>query len=185
MKKTLHEISNLLNDGSATSMEVCESFLAKTEETEPRVHAFVSLDKEMILRRAAESDGRWKSGSHFSPLDGVPVAVKDNIMVEGSVCSCASKILSNLVSPYNATVVSKMLDAGMIPFGRTNMDEFAMGSSCENSALVKTANPHDPTRVPGGSSGGSSAAVAAGEVPAALGSDTGGSIRQPASFCGV
>ena len=152
---------------------------------EGTINAFIAVDRELIMRQAAESDARRSAGNSQSLLDGVPIAVKDNIMIEGQICSCASKILSNVVSPYDATVISKMRDAGIVTFGRTNMDEFAMGSSCENSAFAKTANPCDTTRVPGGSSGGSAAAVAAGEVPAALGSDTGGSIRQPASFCGV
>jgi len=181
----LHEISKSLNDGAVTSVEVCEAFLGKTEQMEPSIQAFISVDVEKILKMAVEADSRRTRGDSLSPLDGVPVALKDNIMEEGSVCSCASKILSNVTSPYDATVVAKMRAAGIIPFGRANMDEFAMGSTCENSAFAKTANPRDTTRVPGGSSGGSAAAVAAGEVPAALGSDTGGSIRQPASFCGV
>lgn len=174
-----------LKDGSTTATEVCSSYLEKIDEMEGAIHAFLSVDKDLIMRQAAESDARRKAGNPLSPLDGVPIAVKDNIMVDGQICSCASKILSNVVSPYDATVISKMRDAGIITCGRTNMDEFAMGSSCENSAFAKTANPRDTSRVPGGSSGGSAAAVAAGEVPAALGSDTGGSIRQPASFCGV
>jgi aspartyl-tRNA(Asn)/glutamyl-tRNA(Gln) amidotransferase subunit A len=185
MKNTLHDIALKLKEGVTTSTEVCSSFLDKIDEMEGTIHAFLAVDREAIMKQAAESDARRNNGDPKSPLDGVPVAVKDNIMVKDQICSCASKILSNVVSPYDATVISKMRDAGVISFGRTNMDEFAMGSSCENSAFAKTANPRDTSRVPGGSSGGSAASVAAGEVPAALGSDTGGSIRQPASFCGV
>ena len=185
MKNNLHDISLSLKDGSTTSSEVCSSYLERVDEMEGTINAFLAVDRELIMTQAAESDARRSAGNPQSPLDGVPIAVKDNIMVEGQVCSCGSKILSNVVSPYDATVISKMRDAGIVTFGRTNMDEFAMGSSCENSAFAKTANPRDTSRVPGGSSGGSAAAVAAGEVPAALGSDTGGSIRQPASFCGV
>ena len=123
--------------------------------------------------------------SYLSRYDGIPIGIKDCIVAEGETCSCASKILEPVVSPYDSTAVARLRAQGFIPFGRLNMDEFAMGSSCENSAFQKTANPRDPERVPGGSSGGSAACVAASFAAGALGSDTGGSIRQPAAFCGI
>ena len=182
---TIYELSEKLNRGETTSVEICREFLRISQEKEPEIRAFLSLDENYILQQAEKADERRAKGNPLSPYDGIPVAVKDNIAEESQPLTCASKILEPFKSTYNATVIEKLKAAGIITFGRTNMDEFAMGSSCENSALAKTANPHDTERVPGGSSGGSAACVAAGEVPAALGSDTGGSIRQPASFCGV
>jgi len=149
------------------------------------VHAYISLDEEGALRKAEEVDARVARGEEVGVLAGVPVAVKDNICIKGMRTTCASKILENFVSPYDATVVEKLKAADAVFLGKTNLDEFAMGSSTENSYFGPTRNPHDPERVPGGSSGGSAAALAAGEAVLALGSDTGGSIRQPASFCGV
>ena len=183
--QTIYEIADKLKKGEITSVEICQQYLDNAAEKEESVKAFLHLDRDSILQQAAESDERRKSGKTLSDYDGIPIAVKDNIAVKGQPLSCASKLLEPVNSPYDATVVQKMKDAGIIIFGRTNMDEYAMGSSCENSAFAKTANPHNTDYVPGGSSGGSAAAVAACEVPAALGSDTGGSIRQPASFCGV
>lgn len=182
---TIHEISEKLEKGEITSLDICKEYLNRTDEKEKDIHAFLYIDKDSIIKQAEESDARRKAGKTLSKYDGVPVAVKDNIAVKGQPCSCASKLLEPVNSPYNATVVEKMKQAGIIIFGRTNMDEYAMGSSCENSAFAITANPNNTDYVPGGSSGGSAASVAADEVPAALGSDTGGSIRQPASFCGV
>ena len=149
------------------------------------MHAYISLDEEGALRKAEEVDARVARGEEVGVLAGVPVAVKDNICIKGMRTTCASKILENFVSPYDATVVEKLKAADAVFLGKTNLDEFAMGSSTENSYFGPTRNPHDPERVPGGSSGGSAAALAAGEAVLALGSDTGGSIRQPASFCGV
>ena len=183
--KTIHELAEKLKNGGTTSVEICSAYLNKTEEMEKDIHAFLSIDKDDILAQAEASDKRRQAGNPLSPYDGIPVALKDNIVVKDQPCTCASKILEPVKSPYDSTVASKMKNAGLVLFGRTNMDEFAMGSSCENSAFQKTANPHNINCVPGGSSGGSAAAVAALEIPAALGSDTGGSIRQPASFCGV
>ena len=183
--QTIKELAELLKNGKTTSVQICENCFKAVDEKESTIKAFLHIDREAILRQAEASDARRAKGEQLSEYDGIPVAVKDNITEKGQPCTCASKILEPVKSPYDATVVTKLKDAGFITFGRTNMDEFAMGSSCENSAFAKTANPRNPEHVPGGSSGGSAAAVAAGEVPASLGSDTGGSIRQPASFCGV
>ena len=182
---TLHESARLLAEGKVTSRELCEFFLKRIEEKEPSLKALLSIAPSEVLKAADEADARRAAGKALSPFDGLPVTIKDNIAEKGRPCTCASKILSNFVSPYDATVIQKLKAAGIIPMGRANMDEFAMGSSCENSAFQKTANPWDISRVPGGSSGGSASSVAAGETLAALGSDTGGSIRQPAAFCGI
>ena len=144
-------------------------------------HAFISIDKDIIVERAAALEARSEKGS----LWGVPVAIKDNICIKGGLTTCASRVLEGFKPPYNATVIDKLNDAGALLFGRANMDEFAFGSSCETSCYGPTKNPKDLSRIPGGSSGGSVSAVSASEVVAALGSDTGGSIRQPASLCGV
>ena len=182
---TMVEASKLLSEGKTTSLELCQAYLDRISSVEDKVKALLSLNKEEVLAQAKASDERRAAGKTLSPFDGVPVTIKDNIAVKDQPCSCASKILENFVSPYDATVITKLRNAGMVLMGRANMDEFAMGSSCENSAYQKTANPWDISRVPGGSSGGSAASVAAGETVIALGSDTGGSIRQPASFCGI
>ncbi|MCK5802056.1 MAG: Asp-tRNA(Asn)/Glu-tRNA(Gln) amidotransferase subunit GatA [Lentisphaeria bacterium] len=185
LPKTLHEAADALAAGSTTSLALCQGAIDRIAAVDPKVKAILSLDCEGVLQAAAESDERRANGSALGRFDGVPVALKDNMAQNGQPCTCASRILEHFVSPYNATVVQRLLDRGFVLCGRTNLDEFAMGSSTENSAFQRTANPWNLECVPGGSSGGSAAAVAAGEVPAALGSDTGGSIRQPASFCGV
>jgi len=173
-----------LHAGEITSEEIVRSLLERSERAN-RLNVFVHLDPEHVLAQARAVDARRKAGELLGRLAGVPVAIKDLLCVEGEPTTCGSRMLRNFRPPYDATVISKLRAAGAILFGKTNMDEFAMGSSTENSAYGPTLNPWDEARVPGGSSGGSAAAVAAGLVPLALGSDTGGSIRQPASVCGV
>jgi aspartyl-tRNA(Asn)/glutamyl-tRNA(Gln) amidotransferase subunit A len=165
--------------------EVLESCLARTAAVEPLVGAYLELFEGEARTRAAEIDRRVAAGEDLGPLAGVPVALKDNLSLEGRALTCGSRLLAGYVAPYTATAVERLLAAGAIPIGRANMDEFAMGSSCESSAWQLTRNPWDLAAVPGGSSGGPAAAVAAGSVPLAFGSDTGGSIRQPAALCGV
>jgi aspartyl-tRNA(Asn)/glutamyl-tRNA(Gln) amidotransferase subunit A len=173
-----------LKSSERTAEEVARSFLDKAERA-GRLNVFVHLDKERVLDQARRIDTRRRSGEPLGPLAGVPVAIKDVLCVEGEPTTCASRMLKNFRPPYDATVIARLKAAGAVLFGKTNMDEYAMGSSTENSAYGPTLNPWDESRVPGGSSGGSAAAVAAGLAPLALGTDTGGSIRQPAAFCGV
>jgi len=180
---TACELVELLSRGEVSCREVAESVFSRIEKIDPVVQSFVTVTPELGLEKAAELDAEGAKGNGL--LRGIPVAVKDNMCTRGVKTTCSSKILYNWVPPYNATVVEKLCRASYTPVGKTNMDEFAMGSSTENSGFFPTRNPWDLGRVPGGSSGGSAAAVAACEVPIALGSDTGGSIRQPASFCGV
>jgi aspartyl-tRNA(Asn)/glutamyl-tRNA(Gln) amidotransferase subunit A len=171
--------------GRVRSAEATELIFAQIEQLEPEIGAYISMFKEQALAKAQEVDNRIVGGKSVGQLAGVPIAIKDVMCTTFGSTTCASKILQNFHSPYNATVVDRLLNADAVILGKTNMDEFAMGSSTENSGLKRTVNPWDKTRVPGGSSGGSAAAVAAKMCFAALGSDTGGSIRQPASFCGV
>jgi aspartyl-tRNA(Asn)/glutamyl-tRNA(Gln) amidotransferase subunit A len=180
---TACELMELLSRGEVSCREVAESVFSRIEKIDPVVKSFVTVTPELGLEKAAELDAEGAKGNGL--LRGIPVAVKDNMCTRGVKTTCSSKILYNWIPPYNATVVEKLSHASYTPVGKTNMDEFAMGSSTENSGFFPTRNPWDLGRVPGGSSGGSAAAVAACEVPIALGSDTGGSIRQPASFCGV
>lgn len=182
--RTAVEHSHALKQNEYTAVELATACLARADVFE-NLGAFLSLDKKRILKQAQASDDRRAAGQSLGPLDGIPIALKDNICELDAPATCGSRILENFVAPYDATVIEKLRAAGAVLFGRANMDEFAMGSSTENSAFQNTCNPWDATRVPGGSSGGSAVAVAAGITPLALGSDTGGSIRQPASFCGV
>ncbi len=185
MEWTVCSIRDRIASGKLKSREAVERFFARIEKIEPQVGAFLTLLKETALEQARKVDEKTASGQPLGPLAGVPVAVKDNLCTTFGPTTCASRMLEHFTSPYNAHVIEKLLAADAVIVGKTNMDEFAMGSSTENSGLKKTCNPWDLSRVPGGSSGGSAAAVAARMCAAALGSDTGGSIRQPAGFCGV
>jgi aspartyl-tRNA(Asn)/glutamyl-tRNA(Gln) amidotransferase subunit A len=182
---TASELATAVRDGTTTARRATEAALAHVREGDDALHAFLHVDEEGALRAADRVDALVARGEDPGPLAGVPVALKDNLCVRGVPTTAGSRILEGWVPPYTATAVERLVAAGAVPVGKTNLDEFAMGSSTENSAFGPTRNPHCHERVPGGSSGGSAAAVAAGMVPLALGSDTGGSIRQPAALCGV
>jgi aspartyl-tRNA(Asn)/glutamyl-tRNA(Gln) amidotransferase subunit A len=181
---SLWQAHQLLRAKEISALELAQATLKRIEEVEERVKAFVTITPELALPQAEEADEKIKKGD-LTPLTGIPTAIKDNICTKGIRTTCSSKMLENFIPPYDATVINRLKREGMVMVGKTNMDEFAMGSSTENSAFFPTHNPWDLSRVPGGSSGGSAVAVAAGEAIYALGSDTGGSIRQPASFCGL
>ncbi len=180
-----HELAGLLATREIRAGELVRALLDRIESLDPRVRAYLTVDGDGALEQAREADRRLAGGEGPGPLCGVPVAIKDNICTAGLRTTCGSRILEHWVPPYDATVVARLRQAGAVIIGKTNLDEFAMGSSTENSAFGPSRNPWDLERVPGGSSGGSAAAVAAGLAPLALGSDTGGSVRQPAAFCGI
>jgi aspartyl-tRNA(Asn)/glutamyl-tRNA(Gln) amidotransferase subunit A len=181
---TIHELQEKIKSGSVSATQITESIFSRIDAVEERVHSFIRLIREEALNAAAKADENIKKGE-IKSLTGIPIALKDILCTKGITTTCGSHILQNFVPPYNATVVEKLKDAGAVFVGKANMDEFAMGSSTETSYFGPTRNPWDLERIPGGSSGGSAAAVAADECIASIGSDTGGSIRQPAALCGV
>ncbi|MBV9122594.1 MAG: Asp-tRNA(Asn)/Glu-tRNA(Gln) amidotransferase subunit GatA, partial [Planctomycetes bacterium] len=185
IERTAAELAGLLARGELTSEALTNSFLQTIRARDARVRAFLSVDEAGALEQAKGIDAKRRAGQPLGLLAGIPVAIKDVLCTTGQPTTCGSKILQHFVPPYDAHVIARLKQADAVLLGKTNMDEFAMGSSTENSAYATTRNPWDLERIPGGSSGGSAAAVAACEAPLALGSDTGGSIRQPAGLCGI
>src|SRR5688572_15440734 len=179
------QLRQQLESRKVSSREVAQAFLDHIAKADGRIDAFLSVEPDRSLARAKDIDERRASGKSVGPLAGLPVAIKDVICTKGWTTTCGSKMLAKFVPPYDATVTQKLTAADAVLIGKTNMDEFAMGGSTENSAFKKTRNPWDTSRVPGGSSGGAAACLAASMAPLSIGTDTGGSIRQPAAFCGV
>lgn len=184
-EKTATELSKMLAAREISAVELVQSVFERINEVEGKVGAYITLTKELAMEQAARIDEKRSDGRTLSPLAGIPLAVKDNIGIKGVPLTCASKMLEHYVPPFSATVIDRLEEQGSVFTGKTNLDEFAMGSSCETSYFKKTRNPQNLNHVPGGSSGGSAAALAAGEAILSLGSDTGGSVRLPASYCGV
>ncbi|QVL31816.1 Asp-tRNA(Asn)/Glu-tRNA(Gln) amidotransferase subunit GatA [Telmatocola sphagniphila] len=185
IEKTAVELLQMQSRGETTSEAITTAFLNTIQQVDSKIKAFMTVEADKALEQARAVDAKRKSGAPLGAFAGVPIAIKDVLCTKGTRTSCSSKILENFVPPYDATVVTRLREADAVIIGKTNMDEFAMGSSTENSAYFTTRNPWDLDRIPGGSSGGSAACVAACEVPVSLGTDTGGSIRQPAALCGI
>lgn len=183
--KTIKELSGLLREKKISARELAGAYSERIQKYNDSINAYITFDNDILMKEAEESDARRAQGAPLSEYDGIPIAVKDNICTRGMLTTCASGILRNFIPPYDATAYQKLKAKGFLTLGKTNMDEFAMGSTTENSFFGPVKNPHNTEKVPGGSSGGSAAAVSAGMAPVSLGSDTGGSIRQPAAFCGV
>jgi len=182
---SIKEIQKSLVSGDRSAVEITQAHLALIHKLEPQLHSFITVTEEFAIAQAEKIDNQIAAGEPLSLLSGVPIGIKDNMCTQGILTTCGSKMLQNFIPPYESTVTQKLANLGAVMVGKTNLDEFAMGGSSETSAMGGTANPWDVSRVPGGSSGGSAAAVSAGECVVAVGSDTGGSIRQPASFCGI